>query len=171
MRRSAVSRYGCVAPLSSFWMPCSLSPARSARPSCVSPAASRYCRSKAPKRAGPGTEVSSSRAPMTGPQSNTHPPEPRLRAPARLAPWIQVGGQVGGSWLQVYARRAQTEPITRTDPRTKGEHPEMQKMHDRTEAEYAEPAADDVRKLQQMYAGHHISQALYVMAELGIADL
>ena len=47
----------------------------------------------------------------------------------------------------------------------------MQKMHDRTEAEYAEPAADDVRKLRQMYAGHHISQGLYVMAELGIADL
>src|SRR5215469_13279563 len=52
-----------------------------------------------------------------------------------------------------------------------GEHPEMQKMHDRTEAKYAEPSADDVRKLREMYAGHHISQALYVIAELGIADL
>jgi hypothetical protein len=47
----------------------------------------------------------------------------------------------------------------------------MQKMHDRTEAEYVESSADDVRQLREMYAGHHISQALYVMAELGIADL
>ncbi|MBV9911111.1 MAG: hypothetical protein JOZ93_00975 [Sinobacteraceae bacterium] len=47
----------------------------------------------------------------------------------------------------------------------------MQEVHDRYEAECAEPSADDVRKLRDMYAGHHTAQALYVMAELGIADL
>src|SRR5262245_31617964 len=47
----------------------------------------------------------------------------------------------------------------------------MQGVHDRTEAEHAESSADEVRRLREMFAGHHVSQAMYVMAELGIADL
>jgi hypothetical protein len=47
----------------------------------------------------------------------------------------------------------------------------MQELQERSDAQRAEPTADDVRKLQEMYAGHHVAQALYVMAELGIADL
>jgi len=47
----------------------------------------------------------------------------------------------------------------------------MQELQERSEAQRAEPTADDVRNLREMCAGHHVAQALYVMAELGIADL
>ena len=47
----------------------------------------------------------------------------------------------------------------------------MQELQERSEGQHAEPTADDVHKLREMCAGHHVAQALYVMAELGIADL
>ena len=47
----------------------------------------------------------------------------------------------------------------------------MHDLYEGTDVERAEPSAEDVRKLREMFAGYHVSQALYVMAELGIADL
>jgi hypothetical protein len=44
-------------------------------------------------------------------------------------------------------------------------------MDDPAEVERREPSAEDARKLREMFNGYRVSQALYVMAELGIADL
>src|SRR5215216_1350950 len=47
----------------------------------------------------------------------------------------------------------------------------MKTMHDSVEVERREPSVEDARKLREMFGGYRVSQALYVMAELGIADL
>jgi hypothetical protein len=47
----------------------------------------------------------------------------------------------------------------------------MKTLRDPAEVERREPSAEDARKLREMFSGYHVSQALYVMAELGIADL
>jgi hypothetical protein len=44
-------------------------------------------------------------------------------------------------------------------------------MHNPAEVERREPSAEDARKLREMFTGYRVSQALYVVAELGIADL
>jgi hypothetical protein len=47
----------------------------------------------------------------------------------------------------------------------------MKTMRDPAEVERRQPSAEDSRKLREMFRGYHVSQALYVVAELGIADL
>jgi hypothetical protein len=47
----------------------------------------------------------------------------------------------------------------------------MKTMHDPAAVERREPSAENARKLREMFSGYHVSQALYVVAELGIADL
>jgi hypothetical protein len=44
-------------------------------------------------------------------------------------------------------------------------------MSDPTTVEDGQPSAEDTRKLVEVFGGYRVSQALYVMAELGIADL
>jgi len=47
----------------------------------------------------------------------------------------------------------------------------MVTMHDPAASGRDRPSAQDARRLQEFFGGYRVSQAIYVMAELGIADL
>jgi hypothetical protein len=81
-----------VAPRSSFWMPCTLRPARSASPSCVSPAASRCSRSRSPNLADESGTIGTSPGVVS--------------VPGRLAASSQAGGQAGELWVSCLGRLA-----------------------------------------------------------------
>ena len=44
-------------------------------------------------------------------------------------------------------------------------------MPDPTAVEHGQPTGEDARKFAELFGGYRVSQSLYVMAELGIADL
>src|SRR6266852_4473629 len=107
LSRSAVSRYGWVAPRSSFWMPCALKPARSATTSCVSPSVRRCCRRSAPKLSdvwlgsifSVATYMPSAFAVLRRRQTST----PTLTPQARRSPYVLRPGEHFALTVQIDA--------------------------------------------------------------------